>query len=296
MQKENGEALAGRRIRCILFDLGETLWTRISSDDARIQVVTQRAIQAIREHIPPEIFAQADPTLLNEHLYQSILTRAREFVRSHPGYEPDYGQAVNEALPQFGLPELDSSASEAVFEALRIPIIGSRQLFDDALSTLQILKQRGFLLGVVTNRYWGGQPFLADVQKLGLFEYFEPNAMAISADLGIRKPNPDIFWHALRELHVAPEESAMVGDSLYADVTGAKGLSMLAVWKPKLYQRAEFGALQGDGPQNYDDDSLFSYSLEQDNQKYQRLHNAIKPDITIEHLHELLDIFVEVGR
>ncbi|MBA2679330.1 MAG: HAD family hydrolase, partial [Ktedonobacteraceae bacterium] len=187
MQIENSKALSGRAIRCILFDLGQTLWTRIEAFGAPEQEATQHSIQVIREHVAPEIFAQADLPLLKERLYENVLLQMHKFVRNYPGYEPDYGQMINETLPQFGLSELDPSASEAVFEALRIPIIGTRHLFDDTLSTLHTLKQRGFLLGVVTNRFWGGQPFLADVQKLGLFDYFEPNTMAISADLGIRK-------------------------------------------------------------------------------------------------------------
>lgn len=293
MQKGTQEAIVGREVRCILFDLGETLWTRTSVDNTLEIAATQRALGIIREHTAPEVFAQADLTLLNEQFYQSVLIKAREFVRSHPGYEPDFGNTINAALTQFGLPQLDRPASEAVFEALRIPILGSRRLFDDTLLTLQALKQRGFLLGVVTNRYWGGQPFLADVEKLGLFEYFAPDTIAISADLGIRKPNPDIFWHTLKALNVGPEDCAMVGDSLYADVNGARRLNMLAVWKPKLHQRAELAALQGDTAQNDDDDSLFSYSLEKDNQKYQqRIQDDAKPDITIEHLCELQDIFI----
>ena len=40
----------------------------------------------------------------------------------------------------------------------------------------------------------------------------------------------------------------MVGDSLYADVAGARGLNMLTVWKPKHHQRAELAALQGSRP------------------------------------------------
>jgi FMN phosphatase YigB (HAD superfamily) len=296
MQTENKRASGGRTIRCILFDLGQTLWERVEEDSILQQPATQRAIQVIRKHIAPEIFAQADLPLLNERLYQSVLLQAREFVRSHPDYEPDYGQTVNEALLLFGLPELDRSASEAVFEALRIPIVGSRRLFDDALSTLHTLKQRGFLLGVVTNRYWGGRPFLADVQKLGLFEYFEPNTMAISADLGIRKPNPDIFLHALRELNATPQESAMIGDSLYADIMGAKELDMFTVWKPKRYQHPELKAPQSAVSSNDDGDSLFSHTRERDYQEYWRTSSVSKPDRIIKHLHELLDIFVEVGR
>jgi FMN phosphatase YigB (HAD superfamily) len=295
MQIENKKALSSWAIQCILFDLGQTLWTRVKEDGTLEQEATQRGIHTLREYIAPEIFAQADLPLLTEQLYEGMFTQAYEFIHNHPGYEPDHEQMINEVLLQFGLPRLDRSATEAVFEALRIPIFGTRYLFNDALSTLHTLKERGFLLGVVTNRFWGGPPFLADVQKLGLFEYFKPNTMAISADLGIRKPNPDIFWHALRELNAEPEESVMVGDSLYADVMGAKKLDMLTVWKPKLYLRSELAALQGDTSQN-DDDKLFAYAQEQDDQKYWRATNDIKPDIIIKHLHELLNIFVEVGR
>jgi FMN phosphatase YigB (HAD superfamily) len=57
--------------------------------------------------------------------------------------------------------------------------------------------------------------------------------MAISADLGIRKPHPEIFKYALSKLSVLPEETAMVGDNLKADVGGAKELDMLGIWKAR---------------------------------------------------------------
>lgn len=297
MQKENGQALNERKIRSILFDLGETLWTDKNRDTTLNQAVTQQTIQIIRTHVIPEIFAQVDLERLQNQLRHSVVMKARAQAHSHPGYEPDFGQAVNDALPQFGLPPLERSVSEAIFEDLRIPIFGTRRLFDDVQLTLQTLKQRGFLLGVVSNRFWGGRPFLADVHKLGLFDYFPPAAIAISADLGIRKPNPDMFRHTLRELNTTPEESVMVGDSLYADVAGAKKLGMLAVWKPKHYQRTKLRELQKH-KQHTDDhnDRLFSYALEHENQHYQHAISSIKPDIIIEHVRELLDIFVEVGK
>jgi FMN phosphatase YigB (HAD superfamily) len=38
---------------------------------------------------------------------------------------------------------------------------------------------------------------------------------------------------------VSPEETMMVGDSLYADVGGAKPLGMTAVWKRRTDAQAE---------------------------------------------------------
>jgi len=68
------------------------------------------------------------------------------------------------------------------------------------------LQQRGFLLGVVTNRHYGGTPFAEDLQALGLLNYFERRHIAVSADLGMCKPNPAIFLHVLNALDVSPKD------------------------------------------------------------------------------------------
>jgi len=45
------------------------------------------------------------------------------------------------------------------------------------------------------------------------------------------KPHPRIFQHALAVMGLSPQEAAMVGDSLRADVAGAKALGMTAIWR-----------------------------------------------------------------
>jgi FMN phosphatase YigB (HAD superfamily) len=197
-------------------------------------------------------------------------------------------------------------------------------LFDDTLSTLTVLKQRGFILGVVTNRHYGGRPFYEDLQVMGLLEYFEYDQMAISADLGFRKPHPDIFMYALNRLNVLPEEAAMVGDSLKADMVGAKMLNMLSIWKPKapmrqaanvawmssynasrehqmqssvgqnvetLFDEAPPNILVSEDKNGFTDDHLLTYVQNRDNTKQHQLPDDIKPDMIIENLSELLRIF-----
>src|SRR5207245_214823 len=68
---------------------------------------------------------------------------------------------------------------------------------------------------------------------VGLLNYFDPRKMAISADLGIRKPATGIFLYALATLSVAPEEAVMVGDSLTADIAGGQAAGIFSIWKPK---------------------------------------------------------------
>ncbi|HEY4034398.1 MAG TPA: HAD-IA family hydrolase [Ktedonobacteraceae bacterium] len=284
--------LKGRTIRCILFDLGNTLWTHVNqaSWDKVEYAATQRAIDFLSQHLVPEQQSKVTTVTHGKQLRAAIRAKIFELSRLHPGAEPHPSFAVQEALLEFGLPRLSRTICHDFFEALRIPTIESRVLFDDTCSTLAALQQRGFLLGVVTNRPWGGKPFLEGMRKLGLLEYFNPHHIAISADLGVRKPNPAIFLHALNAFDVKPEEAVMVGDSLHADILGAKELNMIAVWKPKLHFRAELQALQ-----TVDDDALLAYAFEAENKRYQSAHKFIKPDVIIEHVHDLLGIVEGAG-
>ncbi len=284
--------LKGRTIRCILFDLGNTLWRHIdqASLDKIEHTVTQRAIDFLSQHLAPEQQSKLTMVTHGKQLRAAIRAKIFELSRLCPKAEPHPALAIQEALLELGLPRLDRTICHDLFEVLRIRITESRILFDDTCSTLAELQQHGFLLGVVTNRPWGGKPFLEDMQKLGLLEYFDPRHIAISADLAVRKPNPAIFLQALNALNVAPEEAAMVGDSLSADILGAKELNMVTVWKPRLYLRAELQALQ-----TLDNDALLTYALEFENKRYQLAHKSIRPDIIIKHLCELLDIVQEAG-
>lgn len=85
---------------------------------------------------------------------------------------------------------------------------------------LERLRQR-YRLGIVSNFYGNLQGILASEDLLGLF-----STVADSGVLGVQKPEPAIFHHALKELGAAPVDCVMVGDSLPRDMRGAEGLKM----------------------------------------------------------------------
>lgn len=302
MPKKIVPALMERRVRCILFDLGETLWTH--KNDATLQSLDnaayERMLTVLKAYTPPLSFpAPATPALcrqVNEALIEYILNARRK----HPYYEPDFTLATTHALLQAGISGVTPEVSVNVFAALRIRTTESRTPFPDTFSTLEELRKRGFLLGIVSNRSWGGKLFEEDLQEMDLFEYFDPRHIAISADLGIRKPNPDIFLRTLNALHVAPREAAMVGDSLRADMAGAKKLAMFTVWKPKRYLRAELALAAGTLAEDAlvsatEDDRILAYARQTETVKYGVSQDDIQPHVVIEHLNELLDVFVEAG-
>jgi len=299
LTKKIVSALAGRTVHCILFDLGSTLWTHNKSFDQLSQqrAVRQHMLAILRQHIDSRCFPYIDDITLGEQIAKAIRQRIYELYMLNTRLEPDFATGVVEALQQVGFPPVDRTVGAEIFEALRTRSFNSRTLFEDALMTLATLKQRNFLLGVVTNRQYGGPLFVEDIRNFGLLDYFEELHIAISSDLNVRKPNPIIFRHALDALGVAPEEAVMVGDSLGADVVGAKELNIVAVWKPSPRVFAQVRAAQ---EQEYTTQSFESRLIESARQ-YEKsrgrpIPEDIMPDLIIEHLRELLDVFVEVGK
>ena len=295
--------LTGKTIRCILFDFGETLWTRVdrATWHTMQQRVNRQAAKLLLDHRAAGVLTEEELDVLGNRLHRAVQTQTHSMAWQTPGREPDFAQATIEAVAQLGFPGVDRTTAEAIFEALRMPILGSRTLFDDVLSTLAVLKERGFLLGVVTNRAWGGSPFLKDIGVLGLLDHFDPSHIAISADLGVRKPASAIFLHSLNALEVPPEEAAMVGDSLSADIVGARQLNMFAIWKPKVRIQEEVQAemiAQGiaDLQDGAYDDYMLEYMRKRKAEQGQPLDESVRPDMVIRRVTELLDVFIEVGR
>jgi putative hydrolase of the HAD superfamily len=89
------------------------------------------------------------------------------------------------------------------------------------LALLGSLKKAGFRLAVLSNWDSRLRPVL---DGLGLAPFFE--ALFISAECGLAKPDPAFFHSALESLEVAPEEAWMVGDDAEHDLAPARALGM----------------------------------------------------------------------
>ena len=234
------EALVERAIRCLLFDLGDTLWYRESQEvwEKLEEASNQRAVDLLHQHIDSSSLPRLDDCALGRTLRRAFEAQVRTMIRKEPLLEPDVVRAISCVLQQWGLAGTDLALCSGLFEALRVRIPNSRPLFPDALATLAELRRRGYLLGIVTNRLWGGEPFHEDLQSIGLLDYVSFKHIAISGDLGLRKPNPRIFEYVLNSFNVEPREAAMIGDSLSADILGVQPLGIYAVWKPKPWLSA----------------------------------------------------------
>lgn len=120
----------------------------------------------------------------------------------------------------------DSEIAKTIASAIRYRSELERP-FPHTASFLKALSRR-YRLGVIANQ----TPGLKDrLHTCGLGKYF--SAWSISAELGIAKPDRQLFLHALAQSGCPADRAAMVGDRLDNDIKPARALGM---WTTRLLQ------------------------------------------------------------
>ena len=99
--------------------------------------------------------------------------------------------------------------------------------FPNLLNTLEELKSKNLILGMITNGY--GHFQMENIKALGIEPYFE--TILVSEWEGLKKPDSRIFERALNQLEVSPNQSAFVGDHPENDVKAAQNAGMISIWK-----------------------------------------------------------------
>jgi putative hydrolase of the HAD superfamily len=155
----------------------------------------------------------------------------------HDAHEmDDHGYGVKESgylalVRRWGL---DDALAERLVAHFWESYDGHCRLSSDARRTLDELRARRLKLGVVTNGV--GPRQRRKIEALGLTHAFD--AILVSEEEGVRKPDAEIFRRALARCGVAAREAVFVGDHPVADVDGAHRAGLIAVWKRVPYWTA----------------------------------------------------------
>jgi len=145
----------------------------------------------------------------------------------------DHGYGVKEAgyralVQSWGF---DAALADRLIAHFWATYDGHCNLTDDVRRTLAELRRRGLKLGVITNGPSAMQR--RKLRVLGLEHSFD--AILVSEEEGVRKPDAEIFRRALARCGVDAHEALFVGDHPVADVEGAHRAGLLAVWKHVPY-------------------------------------------------------------
>src|SRR3990170_4529917 len=214
-------------VTAVLFDLGNTLWhIPAPPPQEEVRGETVRRILALLKSWGVE--PRDEHRMLGRDIRLTITAADRRAYETDC-VSPDLTALVQQVARRTGL-DLTPGQAEELWETWNLGgAFFGRVLFDDAIATLQELRGGGYRLACVTNRAFSGRGFAAELEEHGLAGLFD--ALSVSCDVGFMKPHQRIFEHALELLDVAPPQAVMVGDSLRADVAGARALGMTGVWR-----------------------------------------------------------------
>ena len=102
-------------------------------------------------------------------------------------------------------------------------------VFPDARETLQLLRDSGYRLGLLSNTWWAAEWHNAELAAHGLDSLIDE--VVYTSDLPHSKPHPAVFLEVAARLEVEAESCVMVGDRMIDDIAGALGVGMRAVWR-----------------------------------------------------------------
>jgi HAD superfamily hydrolase (TIGR01549 family) len=125
----------------------------------------------------------------------------------------------------------------------------SAELIPGAAEMVQALKARGYRLALVADGPAG--TFTNALGPRGLLALFD--ALAISGQVGVEKPDARIFRHALDSLGIAPRDYGrvlMVGNNLERDIKGANALGLVSVWLDWAPRRAKVPRDESEQPRH----------------------------------------------
>lgn len=142
-----------------------------------------------------------------------------------PSEETSFQRTVEvdqRAIAELGLGPMP----EAFFRRLSqtFLVAANWHVFPEVPATLSALRDRGLVVGAVSNWVWSLPTLLNSLDLIGQFDF-----VAASARVGFEKPHPEIFRYSLHRAHAEAGEVIHVGDHVDADVEGAKALGIAAV-------------------------------------------------------------------
>ena len=182
-------------LRAVIFDFHNTL---VRADSLWAWVAD--AARAVGE--PPPVSSDVVPVL------RSVWARA---ANRYPDTAWDLEPAVHRLAFQEVLTQ-ESSCSEALAAALYDSMPSCWVATDGAVELLASLAAAGVRLGLVSNIAIDVRPCL---DRLGMLRHLD--AVVLSYEVGLVKPDVRIFERALAVLDVSSTECVMVGDSASTD-------------------------------------------------------------------------------
>ena len=210
-------------VQAVLFDFGHTLMDFGRTEDAlrgAYATIRDRLVHWVEDQAPPEVdeLVERVAVTIDKMLEHSYAQQAVEELDIFELFQTAYTN-IGYHLPEALLRELIELDHEVLRQSVRIE--------PASLTMLEELRTKGYKIGVVSNVTQLPELLHRDLAEFGIKQRVD--AIALSCEIGIRKPRPQIFNTVLDALEVKATDAVFVGDRLVDDIAGAHALGMKAI-------------------------------------------------------------------
>jgi HAD superfamily hydrolase (TIGR01549 family) len=217
-----------RKTRAVLFDIDDTIFDRNRAQHLALEIIVRKL---------PEVFKNLEKERIKAAFIESDLITTRDFDAGAPS------EGLRDIRSRLFLRILGISEEYThiithmyvrEYPAVNAPVPGVKDI---------VSKLGGkYEMGIVSNGF-------ADVQytkldTIGLRQKF--TCIVLSEEIGIRKPDPKIFQHAIDVMNLKPGECIYVGNSYTNDVIGAAHAGMTTCWFNREQLEPGIGDIQPD--------------------------------------------------
>jgi len=200
------------QIKHVFFDLDHTLWDFEKNSDLTFQELFKKYQIDLDIAIFLEVYKPINFKYWRLYRQEKVSKEQLRYQRLKEAFD-----AVH------------FSISDELIDTLAIQYIklmpNFNHLFDGAIDILNYLKDT-YQLHIITNGFEEVQTKKMKSSKI--YHYFDQ--VITSESVGVKKPNPLIFKHALSVAKATKENSIMIGDSIEADIEGAINFGFKAIY------------------------------------------------------------------
>lgn len=200
-------------MKAVIFDVDDTLYDRVEPFKAAYEKYFSSRWDLPRRLVY-DAFSRHGQEVFEDSMSQKITMREMYIYR------------IKNAMQDFGAAITDQEALD--FQDAYLWHQHHLHFSPGMEETLNLCREQGLFLGAITNGPSGHQREKYDALQLG--RWIPADHFLASGDVGINKPDPEIFHIAVRQWQLVPEETFFIGDSYSHDVTGAKNAGWHTVW------------------------------------------------------------------
>ena len=218
-------------IVAIFFDLDDTLYA--TSEFAR-----QAYLNAVKAMIKVGV------KLAPETLFVELMEVLKEFSSNYP-YHFDKLLRRIPCQSYIGLNRgILIAAAVAAYHDTKYSLL---KPYPDAVRILESLSGRKLIRGIITAGLEVKQA--EKLLRLNVYQYFNQDAIFISDQIGISKPNPKLYQYVCNFFQIKPETAIYIGDNPESDIDPANQIGMITI---RVRRDGKYNHLEGKTKPRYE--------------------------------------------